>query len=277
MPFPGRGAAAQPPPQQPPAGAPPPPPGGQAPPAPPQPSIPDGWASIGGQVVQKTGAEIAQLPAGTQVCVDGQTWVDVATIAASAPQQAAQGGGWGNRAPAQQQQATQRGGWGNRSAGNGGRGKYAGVSNAEVGMARNPYLPEGEFIIRVVDSSFNQGRDHNAQIIEADVIMGDPNNFDGKRVTLYFKVNDSFLGNMKELVIAASGYDDQGNPRPREDHVTEEETEAMLDGEHPGIVGALLYVEARQIITRGGNPFTRYSFWPCVEDSTQEIGYRIPR
>jgi len=158
---------------------------------------------------------------------------------------------------------------------------YGGVESAHASTPRNPYLSEGDYVIEVISSTYNYGREHNAQIVEADIVLAGPRNPDtnlgyGTRVTVYFKHNTAFDSNIKELVIAASGFDQSGQPRPRDDFVSSEETNAMLNGPTPGITGRLLYVEARQARSREGREFTRYTFWPCASSGVDPSGRQVP-
>lgn len=248
-------------------------------------TLPDTYADVNGQSVWMTGAELARMHPDTDIYIDEQ-WVKLSTLlgsqggAGAPPAPARKAGGFGGNTQGHQGQARQGGSWGNGGSRQSSGSKYNGMEKAEVGAARNPYLPEGKFVILVRDSHYNTGRQHNAQIIEADVKLGVDNQnnplLENQRVTLYFKQNDSFLNNMKEIVIAASGFDPQGNPRPREDFVSEAEADEMLDGPSPLIVGRLLYVEGRQVSTSTGGTYTRYQFWPCPSLGEDASGDPIP-
>jgi hypothetical protein len=107
--------------------------------------------------------------------------------------------------------------------------------------------------------------------IEAKVLISsyDPNdpgthgcNKEGSHISICFPKNQSFTRNMKEFIIAASGFDPQGNPRPTDDTVTEAECAAAISEQQP-FAGAVIYVEARQVPTRTGGQFTATSFWPA--------------
>ena len=270
MPFPTSGASAplnQPPAQQPPA-----PPPVQQPPAPAP--LPDLYVNQNGQSVMVQGSQLTGMPDTTQVHHNGQ-WTTLGSVRASLGLSSPQG----SPGPLPQQQ---QGGWSQQPGPQCGASPFAGIEGASTPTARNPLLAgNGKYVLHVVSSTFNRGRDHNAQIIEADVLaaqaMGtDPITPEGARTTLYFKQNDSFLGNMKEIVIAASGFDEQGNPRPRDSQVTTAETDQFLNGDSPLVVGSLIYCEARNTTTRSGTPFTVYNFWPCKSAGTGEDGKPIP-
>lgn len=297
MPFPGHGAtpaptgaADAPPPQQPPTQqggwgqqqttTPPPSPASAPAPAPdPIPptsaNLPDLYVNQNGQSVLIQGSQLANMPDTTQAHHNGQ-WTTLGAVRTSLGLTSA--GGAPSPGPAPQ---GQQGGWSQPSSPQGGASPFAGIDNAQTPTARNPYLAPGKYVLHVVASTFNRGRDHNAQIIEVDILAADamgpnPPTPEKVRATLYFKQNDSFLGNMKEIVIAASGFDANGNSRPRDSQITVAETEQWLNGEHPNIVGCLLYCEARETTTRSGTPFTVYNFWPCGSSGTGPDGKPTP-
>lgn len=282
MPFPGHGApaaGAQQPPaasqqgawgQQPQAQGAPPPPAVTTPSAIPQ--IPDLYVNQNGQSVQIAGAQLAGMPDSTQVHHNGQ-WTTLGAV-----KQVLGIGGAPSPGPAPQ---PQQGGWQQQPGPQGGASPYGGIDNSHTPTARNPYLAPGKYVLHVVSSTFNRGRDHNAQIIEVDVLAAqasgpNPPTPENTRATLYFKQNDSFLGNMKEIVIAASGFDTNGQPRPRDSQVSSAEAEQWLNGENPAIIGCLIYCEARETTTRSGTPFTVYNFWPCKAAGTGPDGKPVP-
>jgi hypothetical protein len=89
---------------------------------------------------------------------------------------------------------------------------------------------------------------------------------------MIFKQNDSFLGNMKELAMAATGL----NPQDQSNVIDQPTIGATLNGANPAIIGKLLYVEARAVTTRDGRPFTRMNFWPCQSKGQHPDGTPIP-
>lgn len=150
------------------------------------------------------------------------------------------------------------------------RSPFAGVESAEV-YQRNAYIQDGDYILKVLSVIFKEGRNSNMVIIEADVIVSnyDPTsapsaNHEGTRISTFINAkNDSFLSNVKEFIIAASGFDPSGNPRPLDDQVSADECEQAMGPDQP-LAGALLYVKAREIMTKSNTPFTRVAYHPAA-------------
>lgn len=277
MPFPSRGApapAAQPAPAP---YAPAAPPAPSAPPAPPGPAAaPERqfYAHINGQSLLKSESECRGLPPTTQIMPQDQssTWAPVSAIfPASAP---AAGLGRSAFAPPAAARPAQTAAIGAP------KGLFAGVPNAEV-MRKGAYLNQGDYVAKLCSAEFKTGRQKNMVIMEVDVVASTFDNQkpdtadcnrEGSRASIFIQMNDSFAGNIKEIVLAVSGFDQAGNPRDVHDTVTQEECEALLAPEQP-YAGAHVYLEARQITTKGGNPYTRTQWWPMpMKPSATEAG-----
>lgn len=278
MPFAGRGQPAPtgaPPPTQPTTQQPPPPAQPAAPPPPAQvaaPPPPNVQVYLNGNTTQAYPLSNCQtMDPGTQAWCEGMAvWGTLADVFAmhGAGQQAA--------APVQQQ-TSQQPAYQQQQAG-GGIDPYAGASEAQVGGARNPFLQPGDYVVMVTHSEFKQARSGNMQILEAQVLLsqetqpGVAPNPEGGTCSMIFKQNDSFLGNMKELAMAATGL----NPQDSSNVIDQPTIGATLNGANPGIIGKLLYVEARAVTTRDGRPFTRMNFWPCGIKGHHPDGTPIP-
>jgi hypothetical protein len=152
------------------------------------------------------------------------------------------------------------------------RGMFAGVANAQV-TRRGQYMNQGDYICQIAEAQFKPGRTGNMVIIELDILESsyDANdqvksrcNQPHSRVSVFIKQNDNFASNMKEVMLAVSGFDAQGQPRPETDQVSEAECDAFVSKEQP-FAGALVYLEAREIATKAGNPYTRISWWPMCK------------
>jgi hypothetical protein len=150
---------------------------------------------------------------------------------------------------------------------------FSGIENAQVSPTRNPYITEGDYILEVTSCFLNSGQKGDALIVECLVHQssgpmdqaGNPMFVvEGSPGTIYLKKNESFLSNCKALAIACMGFDEQGNPCPKDYPLTTAESEAILDGPEPFAVGKLLYVEARQQTSSKGAEYTRYSYWPVA-------------
>jgi hypothetical protein len=150
------------------------------------------------------------------------------------------------------------------------RGLFAGVANAQI-TRRGQYFNAGDYICRLTEATYKSGRSSNMVILELEIVESSYDDKDPARSkcnqpqsqgSVFIKQNDSFNGNMKEILIAVSGFDAAGNCRPDTDTVGPEECEALVSAEQP-YKGALVYIEAREIITKENRPFTRISWWPC--------------
>ena len=256
-----------------PAGAPPPPPGAATPP--PAPPVPPAtgrllWAVVNGQSLQKTEAEARQLPPTTVAMFQGDAnWSTVgALLPAAAVPPPAQRPAFGT--PSQ----PLYGAPGQPAAPAASSGippnLFAGVENAQV-MRRGSYIEPGDYVARLLSAEFKAGRKGNQVILELAVITSSYDharpethgcNHEGSTMTAFVKQNDSFLSNIKEIVLALSGFDEKGNPRPETDTVTAAECNALTSPEQP-FAGALVYIEARPIKTRAGGDYTRVNWWPC--------------
>lgn len=240
-------------------GAPPPPAGVPAPPAapptpPPAAVEPKWWVSVNGAApVLLPQSQAVQHP-GAMVMPENQAggWVPAAQ---AFPAQAA--GGFRQVAPP--------------AAGSAPRGAFAGVENAEV-YQRNPMLKAGNYVARLTSAEYkNLRQGGSAVIVEMQVVVSsydpqDPNthqsNKEGTAASVFIKQNDSFASNMKEIILALSGFDQAGNPRPVDDVVSQAECEALVGAEQV-YAGRYVYLEARDIMTRQNKPFTRINWHPC--------------
>ena len=246
-----------------PTGAPPPPYQGPPPPPPPPPppgpaSGPDLWVISGGQTVQMTAAQYAGMPPHTSAMSLDQssgwkTLADFGVAATAAPAQAgwSRGGGGGG------------GGGGRKSA-------FNSVGGAQV-TRRLPYLSEGDYIFCVHKMFYNEGRTSNAVICEGQVINS--NNYgtsqalaEGSAATIYIGKNDAFDRNVKELILALSGFDAAGNPRPDDDYVPPEECEHWVSEANPA-QGIMIYVRARVLPLKSDSTkaFTALNYWPVAK------------
>lgn len=166
-----------------------------------------------------------------------------------------------------------------------GRSPFAGIESAEVGFKRLPYLAGHEqgyqYICRIMEIKYVAGRSSNNVFVEVEILESsyDPNNPishhanpPGSKASMGIKQNDSFLRNMKELAIALSPPDAQGNWRPDTDVVTEAEMNNLTSDEQPA-QGRLIYVTATNTTTTRGNPFTRFNFYACVQNPDNTYRY----
>ncbi len=274
MPFPGRSSPAAAAPAFAPAPpAPPVPP--MAPAAPPGPPAPAAsarkfWCFINGASVLKPEAEARALPPTTQAQNEDLSggWqtlsalLGVGAAPAPAPAPAAAGGraAFGQRAQPAAAPVAQ----------GVPRGMFAGVENADVVRRGNNIAP-GDYICRVCSSEFKQGQTKNFVITELEVISSSydesrpethGSNREGSRMTNFVQQNQNFASNIKEIILAVSGFDAAGKARDQDSTVTQEECEALVSAEQP-FTGAIVYLEARQGPTKNGGQYTRVNWWPC--------------
>ena len=248
------------------AGAPPHPPGAN-PNTPTSPATPGRmlWVGINGQSVAKTDAEARSLPPTTPAMFQDEQaggWKTIGAILPASPAatQPAHRPAYG--APGQPQQPA--GGTAIPA------GIFAGVEHAQV-MRRGSYVEPGDYVARLLSAEFKAGRKGNQIILELAVVTSSYDharpethgcNHEGSTMTAFIKQNDSFLGNIKEVILALSGFDDKGMPRDETDNVSQEECNALVSAEQP-FKGAMVYLEARAIKTKAGGDFTRVNWWPC--------------
>lgn len=224
------------------------------------------WVAVNGQSVLKPEAECLQLPPATPAMTQDQSsgW---STIAALMGTPAA--------APAGTRSAFARPGAAAAAvtapvAGGMPKGLFAGVENAEITRKGNN-MNEGDYVAKICSAEYKPGRSANFVIIEAEIITSsydanDPAkqscNREGSRATIFIKQNDSFAGNIKEIMLAVSGFGPDGKSRDVHDTVTQDECASLVAKEQP-FTGAMVYLEARNIKTKAGGDFTRISWWPC--------------
>jgi hypothetical protein len=271
MPFANRGlpaTSAPTPPAAPAAGAPPPPP------APAPTSTLKLWVSLNGQSVLKNEAEARLLPPTTPAMSENQQsgWLTIAALlpvaaAASGAPGGAPGGraAFGGRAAPAPQTPAPIGGTPATL--------FSGVEGAHV-YRRGSNMEPGDYIAKLDTAEFKAartGKNHIILGVKIIVSSYDANNPDkaqanqeGSTCAIFINQNDNFTSNMKEVMLAVSGFDAQGKPRPEDDVVTQDECAALISEQQP-YTGALVYLEARSITTRAGNPFTRISWWPCPQ------------
>lgn len=273
MPFPVRAAAAVAQSSQTPAlgAAPTPPAAPGATPAPPAPPAPQGeprfYVAIAGQSVLMPKSEAEKqnpnLPCMTEDQKSG--WQTVAVLLPMAnPMRpgGTQPGGFAARAGQPQQGVGQ-------SVGTPAN-LYAGVENAEV-YRKGALFTEGEYIAKVARAEYIQGRQKNMVLVELEITTSSYNKDvpathgalrEGTHATAFIIKNDNFLSNIKEVVLACSGFDAAGNWRKEDDVVTAEECTALTAPEQ-AFAGAMVYLEAKMTKTRAGGDYTRLNWWPC--------------
>lgn len=239
-----------------PATTPPPPPPGANPPPPPPPVGRPLWVGINGQTQAKTEAEARLLPPTTPAMFQGDAaWSTIGALFPAAAAQRPFGAPGQPAAP---------------SPGIVPVNLFAGVENAQV-IRRGNNITPGDYVAKLLSAEFKQGRKGNYMILELQVLVSsyiadNPQfagcNPEGSTITVFVKQNDSFLGNVKEIVLAVSGFDDQGHSRDETDPVTQDECNQLVSPAQP-FAGAVVYMEARQIKTKAGGDFTRVNWWPC--------------
>lgn len=230
---------------------------------------------VNGQPVEKTEAECRTMPPTTPAMTHDYSsgWLTLAALLgpppaaapAAPPPAAGTRAAFGGR-PAASAPPPQAPGTPNRND------PFAGIEGAQTFRRGNNMNP-GTYIARVSSAEFKHGRQKDMVIIEVEILtssydVNDPTthqcNKEGSRATVFVSMNDNFLSNMKEIILAVSGFDAQGQPRPENDTVTKAETDAFVSADQP-FAGALVYLEARLIKTKAQTDFTRISWWPCPQ------------
>lgn len=149
---------------------------------------------------------------------------------------------------------------------------FAGIESATVSR-RGDFVKDGNYVLRLSAAEMRDLRSgKKAVILETLVIVSsyDPANpahaechKEGDSVTIFINKNDSFNGNIKELMIALSGLNAQGQPRPDNDVVTAAEAVSLVSPQQP-FAGVLFYIEARTrpMKTDPNKSFTNINYWP---------------
>jgi hypothetical protein len=273
MPFPTSGAApatAPAPSFQPPAAAPgmpsaPP----MAPPVIQAPALPDLWVPVNGQPAQLKPDQWLTMPPQTPAHrVDGiggwQTIAKFLPAAAAAPSAPLDRAAF--QAPPQAGQLPQQAATGGPDAS-----LFAGMESAQISR-RGSFITEGDYILRLSSSEWKLLRKSGkySGVFEFVVAVSSYNAADprthkalteGTGTTVFIQKNDSFNGNMKEMILALSGFDKAGQPRPETDVVTPAEVAATFGPGQP-FAGAEIYCEARDRKTKEDKDFTNMNYWP---------------
>jgi hypothetical protein len=238
------------------------------------------WVAVNGQSLLKTEAECRLLPASTQAMTEDQKsgWQALSVLIPTAftPGAGAVAPAAGGRAdfqrPAQHAPA------GGAAAST--KSLFAGVEGADV-IRRGVNMNEGKYIAKLCAAEFINGRKGDMVVLEVEILTSSYDaanptthscNQEGTRANIYIKKNDNWLSNIKEVVLAASGFDKDGKARPVDDTVTQAECDGLISAAQP-FTGALVYLEAKLVKTKAGGDFTRISWWPCPiqPDGTPDI------
>ncbi len=255
-------------PQPPAAPAPPAPPAaGPTPPAPPAAPVAQRnfWCLINGASVLTNEAAARTLAPTTQAMTEDQKsgWQPIGALLGAAP--AAPAAQAGTRA------AFQRPATSAAPAAFALNDPFAGVENGQV-TRRGTYLEPGKYIAKLASAEFKKGRQKNMVILEVKILTSsynaeDPSthgaNREGSNATVFVLQNDSFIHNMKEIMLALSGFDETNKPRPETDVVSKDECNALVSPEQP-YSGATVYLETLSKPKRDGTgEFTLTNWWPC--------------
>lgn len=231
------------------------------------------WVGINGVPLLHPLSALRTLPPTLQATNEANTdgWFTVGhylakhgqPAAVAAPQMAAPvQGGFAGRAAAPQQTAIAPGNL------------FAGIENAQVYQKGSYYTP-GEYVAKITSHEYKKGRKADQLILETHILVSsyDPTDpasqealREGTHATAFVARNDNWLSNCKEIIIAASGFDDKGSWRGHDDAVSQEEGMALVGAEQ-AYAGALVYIEAKVIKTKAGGDFTRLNWWPMPVDA----------
>ncbi len=154
---------------------------------------------------------------------------------------------------------------------------FSGVENAKVHEGGGTRLTDGDYVGIYREGKVQTTRDgriltfFEVEIIKSTFNTADPTSHqcikEGQVVSVCLNRNDSFLGNFKEVVLAISGFDSQGNARPDESVVTEDESKAVV-GPEQRYVGAMVFLEVRTKPQKRDptKTFTYINWWPCPKN-----------
>jgi hypothetical protein len=163
-------------------------------------------------------------------------------------------------------------------------GLFSGAANASASRS-GANLNDGDYVARYIGAEFKQGQGNNAMkqwvIHEVEIIKSsyDPANPAslqctqvGQRVSIFVTKNVSFDGNMKEIALALMPLDANGQRRPDNAYISEQEFGAMLQDPCP-LAGRMIYLEARKKKTKPtpqkpeGGEFTHIAWWHMPADA----------
>lgn len=141
-------------------------------------------------------------------------------------------------------------------------------------MRRGAYLTDGMYVLEILNAQYKNGRQKDMVIVECTVITStfDPQtspatNKEGTKVSIFISKNDSFLGNIKSLIIAAWGFDADGNPCPLDQEVTEDDCNSLID-QRQAFAGVFIAVEAiTKPTSNNGGVYTHLNYFPVPLDA----------
>jgi len=243
------------------------------------------WVVVNGAPAQMTMEQMRTQAPSTPACIDGSNvWSTVGALLpaqpAAAPAPAAGAPAW-NRpaaapaAPSYQAPAPQHQQQYQASNGIAPAGMFEGVENAKVFDGGGDRITDGDYVAVYCGAQTKEKRDKTGSMVffEVEIVKSTFNPADatthqcireGRRVSVCLNKNDSFLCNFKEVVLALSGFDAQGQPRPDDSVVTKEESLAVV-GPEQKYVGALVFLEVRTKpqVRNPQKTFTYINWWPC--------------
>lgn len=146
-------------------------------------------------------------------------------------------------------------------------GLFKGISEAKASVAAN-YLRQGLYLLRVDACKTGETRKKKEfACLEMKVVkvLHDPDQYPekkqhrvGESVThMLMAEHDAFLGNIKALVAAVLDIGDE--------EVTESECNDVFGPDQP-LAGCVVEVEAIEIETKAGNPFTKVIYRRMLDD-----------
>lgn len=143
-------------------------------------------------------------------------------------------------------------------------GKFSGIEDASISSG-GVYFLAGKYIVKVKRCfTMRSRKKEDLFIVECEII--ESTNEDRPAGTsaswvVNFK-QDAALGNIKGFIGAANGLEDEASINAE---VTEEVCEYVVSDDNP-LAGTVLLLEATDVKTRAGNPFTKHAWAPFSEE-----------
>lgn len=151
-------------------------------------------------------------------------------------------------------------------------GKWSKVNNAKAAGDKKPWLPPGQFKVRIDKCKDVDGYEGDIFfVIEFEVLESSTDEVEaGKMYSQVIKWNQN-MGpiNVKRFLLCANGLDPE-DPE-NDDEVDEDAVEFVLSDEQP-LQGVIMEVQTDLIETKKNTEFTKHTWFPVDEDDQEDAG-----
>ena len=149
-------------------------------------------------------------------------------------------------------------------------GRFSGISKARQSGGGNWWL-KGKFRVRISKVEFREGHRGQSYIVESQVLTSsNPEVLVGETRSQVIKMDkESALGNIASFLCAAmASMTGENLDNPDANEIGESDVEASYGPDQP-LVGVELNVEAIDIITKAGTPFTKVVYTPVKDGNVK--------